>query len=334
MSETLERELPQRLIIAGDLNGHASVLERILKGLGLIAESGGWSGGRAVFVQIGDLVNRGPGSKRAMDLMLRLGPEARAAGGDAIWLLGNHEVLTTLRHEAYVTPDEYLEFATRAEARSFQRARSTRQHEILVASRMEERVPPIGGRILAWEEENVPGRDAFAKAMGPEGRYGKKIRALPTAVRMGPLVLVHGGIDERWAARGLEGIAGAVKKTWASRPKRYLDLDPGNVLRDADGPLWHRRYCFERGRHAKRELHTALGALDAQQMIVGHTRTDAVSNVEGGRPLALHGDKLIMTDVGLGDAGEPGSVLVIKKGKIEAWSPGGAKAHVAEVARA
>lgn len=329
----LERPMPRRVVVIGDLNGSASVLVRLLRGLRLIKTAGDWCGGKTVLVQMGDIPNRGPGARMAMELMLRLRRQARAAGGDAVWLLGNHEVLSVLRHEAYVTADEYLEFAEVEQIDTFYAQRIDHHHRLLGGVPPQSVIDPVGGRLRAWEEANAPGKDAYRAAMGADGRLGKAIRKLPLALRMGQLLFVHAGLTSEWAQLGLRGLERAVRQVWRDKPTFYDDLDLSGVLRDPQGPIWHRAYCFEDGPEVRNELRDALAAVGCTQMVIGHTRTEAVRPGRGGRPLARHGGRLIMSDVGIGDPGEPGSALVIERGRVETWSPGGSRSRLAQLKR-
>jgi hypothetical protein len=327
----LERELPRRLVLIGDLNGHGGLFLKMLRGLRLVGKDGHWCGGKTVLVQMGDVLNRGPSPRVAMDLLMTLEPEAREAGGDVLWLLGNHEVLSVLGHEAYVTAEEYLEFATETELETYFKERTLFQYQFLGEHRADGRVPPMTGLLKAWEEEHAPGKAEYRRAMGPSGRFGKMIRRLPIAVRFGHLLLVHGGLSPRWAEQGLAEIGRAATRAWDQKPESYEALDPHSVLRDPLGPLWHRFYCLASAERVQSDLREALRLVGATQMIVGHTRTDASPGGFAGKPHVRHKKRLIMTDVGLGDPGEPGCVLVIERGKIEAWSPGGAKGWIADV---
>ncbi|MBI4815930.1 MAG: metallophosphoesterase [Deltaproteobacteria bacterium] len=327
----LERELPARVVVIGDLNAQAVVLVRLLRGLRLITKDGRWSGGRTVIVQMGDVPNRGPGARAAMELLLALTPLAREAGGDILWLLGNHEVLSVLRHEAYVTPEEYMEFATQEEIERFVYARNRYQLELLGLPRLRGTIPPMGGRLRAWEEENAPGREAYRAEMGPTGRLGTAIRRLPVALTMGSLLFVHGGLSPRWAAHGIQGLEAETRRSWAKAPEFYEDVEPQSILRDPLGPLWHRVYALASAPSVRSDLHEVLAATGTRQMVIGHTRTDAVMPGEAGRVLVRHGGRLVMSDVGLGDPGESGAVLVIEKGRFEQWTPGGSKSQVVRV---
>lgn len=83
------------LYVVGDVHGALAELEESLARAGLAARRGAgweWTGGAAVLVQAGDLVNKGPRSLEAIDLARALEEGARRAGGRAIFLAGNHEI--------------------------------------------------------------------------------------------------------------------------------------------------------------------------------------------------------------------------------------------------
>ena len=79
---------------------------------GVIDQDRHWSGGRTHLVQLGDVVDRGPDSRKALDFLMSLEKEAAAAGGQVHALIGNHEVMRMLSDMRYVTPGEYAAFAT------------------------------------------------------------------------------------------------------------------------------------------------------------------------------------------------------------------------------
>lgn len=307
------------------------MLIRLLEGLRLIKKDLSWCGGATVLIQMGDIPNRGPEPRRAMDLVLGLQEQAREAGGDVVWLLGNHEVLSTLAHEAYVTAEEYMEFAGEEELENYFHERSRFQFQFLGAPRADGRVPPMGGVLKAWEEANAPGKEEYRRAMGKDGYYGKVIRRLPVAMRYGEILFVHGGLSLKWAEQGILGLERMRHAAWAERPTSYEQLDPHSILRDPLGPLWNRVYCMASAAKVGSELKESLALTGTKRMVVGHTRTDAVPDGIVGKPLVRHGGRVVMADVGLGEPGDGGSALVIEKRRIEVWYPGGAKSKLVDL---
>ena len=70
-----------------------------------------WIGGTTVLMQTGDIFDRGPKVREALDLLMRLEEEARRAGGRVEALLGNHEVMNLLHEFRDVSPASYAAFA-------------------------------------------------------------------------------------------------------------------------------------------------------------------------------------------------------------------------------
>jgi len=84
---------PRRLIAIGDVHGERESFKSILRAEDLIDPNGHWSGHGSILLQIGDMIDRGPASLEAMDLIRDIQKEAEGAGGRVIRLLGNHEIL-------------------------------------------------------------------------------------------------------------------------------------------------------------------------------------------------------------------------------------------------
>ena len=103
--------LTKLLIAIGDVHGDFDDFVAILQRTGLIDKQNHWTGGKATFVQAGDLLDRGPKPHEVMDLMMVLEKEAREAGGRVISLLGNHEMMNITGDLRYVTPASYASFA-------------------------------------------------------------------------------------------------------------------------------------------------------------------------------------------------------------------------------
>src|SRR5262245_23484081 len=175
---------------------------------------GRWVGGRAELVQVGDLFNRGGGARRAFELLLRLRSEAAAAGGRVTILLGNHEVMIALRNEAYCTEDEYLSFATTRERRAWPVRVRRALRRILRDHPPRGPIPPLGPRLDAWKVLHAPGRASMRRALGPRGRLGRAIRALPIAYGVAGVVFVHAGLLPAWARHGVDGLNEAARRQW------------------------------------------------------------------------------------------------------------------------
>jgi calcineurin-like phosphoesterase family protein len=79
-----------RIVVVGDIHGAGTNLAQILQAAGLIDAQRKWRGGAARLVQTGDILDRGPEVREAIELLMRLEGEARRAGGRVDVLFGNH----------------------------------------------------------------------------------------------------------------------------------------------------------------------------------------------------------------------------------------------------
>lgn len=79
--------------VIGDVHGQIETLTALLQSAGLVGGDLAWTGGTASLWFVGDYVDRGPDGIGVIDLIMRLGAEARAAGGAVRALLGNHDVM-------------------------------------------------------------------------------------------------------------------------------------------------------------------------------------------------------------------------------------------------
>jgi hypothetical protein len=93
----VDKSTNEEIVALGDVHGAYDRLLPLLQ-VGGIARAdpkakGGyaWAGGKRTLVSVGDLIDKGPQSLEVLDLMMNLQSGARAAGGDVIVTLGNHE---------------------------------------------------------------------------------------------------------------------------------------------------------------------------------------------------------------------------------------------------
>src|SRR5229473_1013166 len=86
----------ESVVAIGDVHGDFDDFVIILQRAGLIDAQHHWTGGRTTLVQVGDLLDRGPKPRAAMDLLMSLEKEAPKAGGRVVSLLGNHEMMNLM----------------------------------------------------------------------------------------------------------------------------------------------------------------------------------------------------------------------------------------------
>ncbi|TKA55979.1 hypothetical protein B0A53_01681 [Rhodotorula sp. CCFEE 5036] len=101
---------PQRIIAVGDVHGDLAALMQILRRAQLVDLRGHWIGGQDILVQTGDIVDRGPDTIAIYRFFQTLRPQAEAAGGALVSLLGNHELMNSLGDWRYVTKEDIASF--------------------------------------------------------------------------------------------------------------------------------------------------------------------------------------------------------------------------------
>ena len=93
----------ERVIAVGDVHGDYEQLVGVLQSAGVIDQEGKWIGGKTHLVQTGDMLDRGPDSRKVMDLLIRLQEEASKTGGRVHVLIGNHEAMNIYGDLRYVS---------------------------------------------------------------------------------------------------------------------------------------------------------------------------------------------------------------------------------------
>ncbi len=198
----------RRIVAVGDIHGAFDELTSILQEAGLIDRELRWSGSDAIFVQTGDFTDRGPNVRRCMDLLMRLQQEAPDAGGEVIVLLANHEVMNLVSAVRDVAAVEYAAFvddnSARRQDRAFEAWAEIRAERARAAGAPE---PPLGDDVRdAWEAQYPLGYSERMDAFGPQGTYGRWLRQLPTAARIGGILFMHAGVSPALADRSVEQI--------------------------------------------------------------------------------------------------------------------------------
>lgn len=94
--------------IFGDVHGQFDRTVTLLQASGLIDAERRWTGGRTTVALLGDLLDRGDDVTRLLWFLYGLEPEAAAAGGRILVVLGNHEVMVMAGDLSYVSGKEAL----------------------------------------------------------------------------------------------------------------------------------------------------------------------------------------------------------------------------------
>jgi hypothetical protein len=214
-----------RVVAFGDVHGAYDDWVAMLRELGVVDGDLNWNGGTTHLVSLGDLIDRGPGSRDVVELMMKLDAQADKAGGAVHMVLGNHEVMVMTGDLAYVSAVEFAAFAgdeTPAERdQMFADYRKYNPDADEAAARS------------AFDAAYPPGYLALRKAYSPEGKLGRWLLQQPFIVKVNDRVYMHGGISGPQAG---ESIA-ALNQRLKGELNTYLQNM--GALREAGVMPWH-----------------------------------------------------------------------------------------------
>jgi hypothetical protein len=299
---------PDRIVAIGDVHGAFDKFVAILREAHLIDGDRRWSGGRTTLVQTGDILDRGPDSKRAVDLIRSLEIEAARAGGQVIALNGNHEIMRMTGDLRYVSDKEYAAFQNPDSRELRDKLYTAASDNARKQARAANEKFDEGAFRKAFYEETPLGLVEMHRAFSETGEYGRVLRSRGVIARIGGVVFVHGGISPPIAEAGCAAIDAR-----ARLELRALGTDPAvepALLSRPDGPLWFRGLVD--GTMTEADVSPLLEKLGARAIVVGHTV------LPDNRITAFFGGKVIAIDTGMLDGeffpnGVP-SALEIKGG--------------------
>jgi len=288
----------ERIVAVGDVHGALDQFVAILQEAGVLGRNRRWSGGRTVFLQLGDVTDRGPDSKQVFDLLRRMETDAARAGGQVHVLVGNHEVMRMEGDMRYASDKEYAAFES-IDAPELRDG----LFEILATQRRDQ------ARQAGTEFDEAEFRDTFYKqtplgliemhrAYSANGDYGRWLRAKPVVVRVNGIVFVHGGISPAVAAIGCAELdararAELQKVQLGGAPPPAADAAPSEppLLTRIDGPVWYRGLLD--GTVTAEEAAAIFDAFGATAIVMGHTA------MEDGRVQSRFGGRAIAIDTGM-----------------------------------
>jgi Calcineurin-like phosphoesterase len=200
------------VIAIGDVHGDFDDFVTILQHTNLIDKQNQWAGGRTTLVQVGDLLDRGPKPRDAMDLLMALEKEAAKDGGRVESLLGNHEVMNIMGDLRYVTPENYASFA---DANSDERRKSAyneyvkwRESHTALLSELPQ---PLELTAPEWMARHPAGFIEQREAFSPKGSYGKWLRGHAALAEISGVIFLHGGISPSLVSMKLKAINSRIR---------------------------------------------------------------------------------------------------------------------------
>lgn len=292
----------ERVVAVGDVHGAYDQFVGILRTAGLLDSRDRWSGGRAILVQTGDVLDRGPDSRKVLDLLRRLERDAARAGGRVYPLLGNHELMRMVWDWRDVSAGELAGFRTLDSADLRERAYAIVSADVARRAREEERTFDEAAFREQFLKEIPLGYIEMRQAFDATGEYGKWLRERNAVIKINGIVFLHGGISAATAALGCAGINEAVRRDLTvANPTAEQVL--AMLSSSETGPLWYRGLALEPDPAFAPEVTKILGVLGARAIVIGHTVT------AGFRIATRFDGRVIQIDTGmLGGAFYPGGM--------------------------
>ena len=240
-----------RVVAFGDVHGAYTDWTTMLGELGVVDADLNWSGGTTHLVSLGDLIDRGPDSRKVVELLMKLDAQAEQAGGAVHMVLGNHEVMVMTGDLRYVSPAEFAAFSgdeTQADRDALYaqyRAFNPGGEEAVVRQTFDEQFPA--------------GFVALRKAFSQDGALGSWLVRQPFVVKVNDKVYMHGGIASAVSEESID----ALNKKLQGELKAFLDSM--DELRAAGVMPWYVDY------------HERLGFLNAraEEFVAANPKTQA-----------------------------------------------------------
>jgi calcineurin-like phosphoesterase family protein len=221
------KDSAESLVAIGDVHGDFDDFVTILQRTGLIDKQNHWAGGKTTFVQVGDLIDRGPKPREVMDLMMSLEKQAPEAGGRVVSVLGNHEMMNIMGDLRYVTPVNYASFA---DGNSEKRQKSAYEEYVKWRSNhaqlIAELPQPMELTEAEWMARHPAGFVEQREAFSSKGEYGRWLRGHVALAEVAGIIFLHGGIHPRLASMKLDAINGRIRdeiKTFDAAKQYLLD---------------------------------------------------------------------------------------------------------------
>ena len=344
-----------RVVAISDVHGAYDAMVETLRNVDILDDELSWGGGTSHLVIVGDLLDRGPHSRDAMDLLMRLEEEAQSAGGRVHVLIGNHESMNMIGDLRYVSKDEYAAFA---------REETPEMRERWLAAWAERNNSDAETSRARFDTEFPAGYFALRNAFSAEGKYGKWLLSKNVVAVINGTAFVHGGLPPELAEIGLAGINEGLKQEMADYVRAVDTLIEAEVLLPTDnyydhesivnnyapslsasrevidavatvkklgdaslftpeGPLWYRGNVSCSAIIEEHRLDAALQAIGANRVVVGHTPTP------NRKVLERFNGRIVEVDTGMLNFYYKGSgnALVMEGSELKVYNQSGSEAY-------
>ncbi|WP_448140370.1 metallophosphoesterase [Sphingopyxis fribergensis] len=141
------------------------------------------------------------------------------------------------------------------------------------------------------EAAAILGAADYAALFGGETILGEWLRSRPAVLKLGDLLLMHGGISPAIvdAKLGVADLNAGIRTALATSAAASKSLDGQTALiAGSSGPQWYRGY-FGKGEQQPpaAEIDRSLSAFGVKRILVGHTPVEKVTALYGGKVIAV-----------------------------------------------
>lgn len=269
----LKTERPPKIIAIGDMHGDFIVYEKLMLASGLMDHDGNWAGDNTIFVQTGDIPDRGPDTRKIIESLQKLEGQAAAQGGRIIPMVGNHEAMNMVGDLRYVHPGEFEAFVDRQSHQRQDRAYTQTRPKSDTA--LKENISALSDpqRRDKWAKDNPLGQVEHQQAWSPDGYIGEWVVGNQIVANVNGYLFAHGGFSAEYTTYTLQEMNDLGQKAL-----RDQDWGKDSILRHSLGPLWYRgnvRGRKETGSITREdEITKVLMTYEGTHIIVGHTRNE------------------------------------------------------------
>jgi hypothetical protein len=229
----------RRIVALGDIHGNFAAFREIVTGLGVVNSALRWTAHDTVFVQIGDICDRGTESRAIYELLAEWQEAAPVVNSEIRFLLGNHEVMEVFGYDRDAGVQEIKGYAEREDSNGF------REHGEAFAP---------GGWLYQW----------LIRQWG--------------MTQVGSIVFGHGDLPISFQNRTVEDIHGEIigdLQRYAGKRVTGPESLPDSLFSEEQSLIWCRQ--SRDADHYGHALNNFLAANGASLYVCGHTPSIAGS---------------------------------------------------------
>lgn len=257
----------ERLVIVGDIHGDYDGYIDVLREAGLINRRGNWIGEESHLVQVGDVPDRGPDTKKIIEHLQKLEGQARRDGGMVHVLIGNHEYLNVLGDLRYVHPGEYDALTTR-NSRRFQDNYYQQVVQAIEAQNENSETPVIIDEAFKeqWYQQYPLGYVEHRLAWQPGGEFNEWVSSHNSVIRINDMLFMHGGLGPAMLGMSITAMNDQI------RQEVLNSTESEDLLGDnQEGPLWYRGLATNPEAQEYPHVQALLETFGVNHVIMGHT---------------------------------------------------------------